>query len=287
MLTTLDLAKPTLISAADDLQRVPQAGLMEASKVAFCDSDFLLRDETRGIRLQLELLKAEVGQQLAKVYSTLVLFGGARVRSPVTAQAALDNATQVGCPLQIKAAEALVRNSKYYEYAEELGRLVGMHGVATKDPTKRLTLATGGGPGVMEAANKGAQEVGAKNMGFSILLPFEPKSNEYVTPELDFKFHYFSIRKMHFLLRAKAIVVFPGGFGTLDELFEVLTLIQCLKMKPIPIYLVGSDYWKNLIDWSLLKNEGFISPADLNIFKFSDSVTDIWLDLKNSYNLDF
>ncbi len=175
---------------------------------------------------------------------------------------------------KVNIAERILDKSRYYKIARKFGRLVGEAGKGPGD--SRLTLMTGGGPGIMEAANRGAFDVGAKSIGLNISLPHEQFPNPYITPELCFRFHYFAIRKFHFLQRAKALVVFPGGFGTLDELFSVLTLIQTRKIDPIPIVLVGKKYWKHLIDIDFLEDEGVIDPEDRSLFWYAESAKEIW-----------
>jgi uncharacterized protein (TIGR00730 family) len=255
-----------------------------ADRIAFADPEFLLRREVRGIRMQLEMLKPELGQTEHGIDNTIVVFGGARFCSPEDAQAALAKAQTSGDAKQLTIAQRLVRNAPYYTQARAFGRLVGEHCLTAKRMNK-MYICTGGGPGVMEAANRGAQDAGAVSVGLNIALPHEQGANPYVTPELSFKFHYFALRKMHFMMRAKALVAFPGGFGTLDELFEVLTLVQTHKAKPVPIFLYGSAYWKRLVNFDVLVEEGAISPEDVKLFSYVDDPQTAWSEIKRFYAL--
>jgi uncharacterized protein (TIGR00730 family) len=256
----------------------------DAYRLAFADPEFLLKREVRGIRMQLEMLKPELGQTEHGVEHTVVVFGGARFCSPEEAQAALKAAQTSGDAAALAKAQRWVRTAPYYEQAREFGRLVAEHG-KTCSPAEKLFICTGGGPGVMEAANRGAHDAGAMSVGLNIALPHEQSANAYVSPELSFKFHYFALRKMHFMMRAKALVAFPGGFGTLDELFEVLTLVQTRKAKPVPIFLYGSAYWKRLINFDVLIEEGAISPEDVHLFKYVDDPQTTWNEIKRFYAL--
>ena len=256
----------------------------DAHRLAFADPEFLLRRETRGIRFQLEMLKPDLDQQAAGVENTVVVFGSARFLSPDEATLKLHQATAGKDPRSIAEAERQVRNARYYQWAREFARIVATYG-QQRPAMDRLFVCTGGGPGIMEAANRGAYDVGVATVGLNIALPHEQQANPYVTPSLSFKFHYFALRKMHFMMRAKALVAFPGGFGTLDELFEVITLVQCRKAKPVPIVLFGTDYWKRLVNFEVLVEEGTISPEDLGLFQFVDSPQDAWAAIKNFYQL--
>ena len=262
----------------------PQRLQPDANRLAFTDQEFLLRRELLGTRVQLELLKAEMGQAAAGVERTIVVFGGARIRSPEDAQAAMAGARSSGQPEDIARAERLLRNAPYYEQAREFARRVARHS-QTCAPHERFFICTGGGPGVMEAANRGAADVGAPSVGLSIVLPTEQKTNPYVTPELSFRFHYFAMRKMHFVMRAKALVAFPGGFGTLDELFETLCLIQTRKVKPAPVFLYGSAYWKKVINFDALVEEGAIAKEDLELFRYVDDPQTAWDEILRFYGL--
>ena len=272
----------------------------DANRLAFVDPEFLLRRETRGIRFQLELLKPDLEQQAHGIENTIVVFGSARFRDQQAADALAQQAAAVGTVTQQPAADAggetgpgavdarraraLARNAHYYEKARAFGRIVAEYS-AGKEPRDMLFVCTGGGPGIMEAANRGANEAGGVSVGLSIELPMEEAANQYVTPALSFKFHYFALRKMHFMMRAKALVAFPGGFGTLDELFEVITLVQTRKARQVPIVLFGSDYWKRLVNFEMLVDEGVISPADLELFQFADEPEAAWNIIKTFYRL--
>ena len=256
----------------------------DAYRLAFSDPEFLLRREVRGIRMQLEMLKPEIGQTALGIDNTIVVFGGARFHSQEVAEANLAIAQALGDPQALVVAQRQMRTATYYTQAREFGRLVAQYSqtCAAKD---QLFICTGGGPGVMEAANRGAHDIGAPSVGLNIALPHEQHANAYVTPELSFMFHYFALRKMHFVMRAKALVAFPGGFGTLDELFEVLTLVQTGKAKPLPIFLYGSAYWKKLINFDVLIEEGAISPEDMKLFSYVDDPKTTWDAIKKFYAL--
>jgi uncharacterized protein (TIGR00730 family) len=256
----------------------------DASRLAFVDPEFLLRRETRGIRFQLELLKPDLEQAAHGIENTIVVFGSARFRDPEGAAAMVASAEASGDEALVRRAKALARNAHYYEKARAFGKMVA-HYSAGKDPSDMLFICTGGGPGIMQAANRGAHEGDGISVGLAIALPMEEAANPYVTPALSFKFHYFALRKMHFMMRAKALVAFPGGFGTLDELFEVITLVQTRKSRQVPIVLFGSDYWKRLINFDVLIEEGVISPDDLNLFQYADDPEDAWKIIKQFYRL--
>jgi uncharacterized protein (TIGR00730 family) len=256
----------------------------DAYRLAFADPEFLLRRETRGIRFELEMLKPDLAQQDLGIDNTVVVFGSARVREAAIAQEQLAVAEASGDAKAIARAQALLRNSVYYDQARQFARMVARYS-ARCTQEDQLYICTGGGPGIMEAANRGAHDEGAPNVGLNIALPHEQSGNSYITPELCFKFHYFALRKMHFMMRAKALVAFPGGFGTLDELFEVITLVQCGKAKPVPIVLFGSDYWKRLLNLDVLVEEGTISSDDLKLFTYVDDPQDAWNYILNFYNL--
>ena len=250
--------------------------------VAEDDKDFLCSDEARGVRLQLDYLKAEVKMQKQGIDHTIVVFGSARI---VEFDSAMKELKRIEEKLEksphskelltaLKRAESMVRKSLYYDEARKFGQLVGKSGKSPEDC--HVTLMTGGGPGIMEAANRGALDVGAKSIGLNIELPHEQFPNPYITPELCFQFRYFAIRKLHFMQRAKALVIFPGGFGTLDELFEILTLIQTLKSPSIPIVLVGKEYWQKVIDFDFLKEEDVINCDDLDMFTYANNAQEAW-----------
>jgi len=250
--------------------------------LAFQDPDFLLRDELRPVRLQLELLKPELIQQEQGVESTVVIFGSARFKAPDIAKRQLSsirkgietNPSDPRLKKQLKTARRDMDNSKYYEEAKKLAQIISNHCQCAGKVAHVVT--TGGGPGVMEAANRGAHDVGAKSMGLNIVLPLEQAPNPYITPELSFQFHYFAIRKMQFLMRAQALVVFPGGFGTLDELFDALTLVQTKKIKPIPILLFGKGFWQKVLNFEIMVEEGTISPEDLYLFQYVETAEQAW-----------
>ena len=287
MENTQNLNEARLANAWADLQAHADLGNMleaDAYRLAFADPEFLLRRETRGLRIQLEMLKPDLDQAAQGVENTVVVFGSARFPSPEDANAALKAAKASGDAQQLALAERHVRNAKHYDNARLFARLVA--GYSARKPLKdRLFICTGGGPGIMEAANRGAFEMGAPTPGLNIALPHEQRANPYVTPSLSFKFHYFATRKMHFMMRAKALVAFPGGFGTLDELFEVITLVQTKKAKPVPIVLFGTDYWKRLINMDVLVEEGAISPEDLNLLHYTDDPQEAWDTIRTFYNL--
>ena len=262
----------------------PDALSPESNRLAFADPEFLLRRETRGIRFQLELLKPDLAQQAQGIEHTVVVFGSARFRSEEDAHLLWMKAQDSGDEKAIAQAKALVRNARYYEQARALGHTITKYS-AGKTNGRKLFICTGGGPGIMEAANRGASEAGGVSVALNIALPHEQMPNPYVTPGLSFKFHYFALRKMHFIMRAKALVAFPGGFGTLDEMFETLTLVQCKKSKPVPILLFGSDYWKRLFHPEVLVEEGAISPEDLDLFRYVDSVDEAWDFIRTFYGL--
>ncbi len=254
----------------------------ESNRLAFADPEFLLRRETRGLRMQMEMLKPDLAQIARGIEHTVVVFGSARFRSEEESHRALVLARAGGDAQQIAKAEVLVRNARFYEQSRALAHTITKFS-AHQAANQKLFICTGGGPGIMEAANRGAQEAGGISVGLNIALPHEQSPNPHITPGLSFKFHYFALRKMHFMMRAKALVAFPGGFGTLDELFETLTLVQCKKAKPVPIVLFGSDYWKRLLHLDVLVDEGVISQEDLELFTYVDSVDDAWSVIRDFY----
>jgi len=256
----------------------------DAYRLAFADPEFLLRRESRGIRMQLEMLKPDLAQRELGIENTVVVFGSARFREASEAQELLKLAEAGGDGFEIARAKALLRNAPYYDHAREFSRIVARYS-ARCPKEDQLFICTGGGPGIMEAANRGAHDEGALNVGLNIALPHEQSGNRFISPELSFKFHYFALRKMHFMMRAKALVAFPGGFGTLDELFEVITLVQCKKSKPVPIVLFGSDYWKRLLNLEVLVEEGTISPQDLKLFVYEDDPQSAWDAIAQVYEL--
>jgi uncharacterized protein (TIGR00730 family) len=243
-----------------------------AYKLAFQDDQFLLRDDLRPVRFQLELMKPEVLLDEARIASTFVIYGSARIPEPDKADALIEAAST---PEQRRIAERLKAKAHYYEEARKLARLASRVG-PDADGNKHFVVCSGGGPSIMEAANRGALDEGADSIGLNIVLPHEQLPNPYVTPGLSFQFHYFSLRKMHFLIRARAVAVFPGGFGTFDECFELLTLIQTGKIKPLPIVMFGADYWNRVINFQALVEEGVISARDLDLFKFVETAEEAW-----------
>ncbi|WOI46728.1 TIGR00730 family Rossman fold protein [Acidovorax sp. BLS4] len=256
----------------------------DAYRLAFADPEFLLRRETRGIRFQLEMLKPDLGQTAQGIENTVVVYGSARFIAPDEAEQQLADAQASGDDSRIARARLAVRNARYYDLARQFARVVAEHS-EQQQPADRIYVCTGGGPGIMEAANRGAHDVGALNVGLNIALPHEQSGNRFISPSLSYKFHYFALRKMHFMMRAKALVAFPGGFGTLDELFEVLTLVQTGKAKPVPIVLFGTDFWKKLVNFDALVEQGTISAADLNLFHYTDDPQEAWNIIKAFYKL--
>ncbi|MGG7517378.1 LOG family protein [Allorhizobium undicola] len=241
-------------------------------RLAYADEDFLCREELRPVRLQLELLKPEMILAEKGIKSTVVMFGGARIPAPGQAAWAARNEVQ---QRNLQAA------SVFYEEARRFARLCSEY--AARFHYHEYVVVTGGGPGVMEAGNRGASEVGAPSIGLNIVLPHEQAPNPFVTPDLSFNFHYFAIRKMHFLMRAKAITVFPGGFGTLDELFEAVTLIQTKRMAPIPLILFGREFWHRIIDFDSLADFGTIAPDDVNLLNFVETADEAWAIIARHY----
>jgi uncharacterized protein (TIGR00730 family) len=246
------------------------------------DVAFLDRDETRGVRLQLDYGKPELLLQQHAVQHTVVVFGSTRIREPAAAQRRVEELRgalalapdDVGLARRLAVAERTLAKSHYYDVAREFGRLVGRAGRGSDDP--RVMLMTGGGPGLMEAANRGAFDVGAKSIGLNVSLPHEQYPNPYITPDLCFRFHYFAMRKLHFVMRACALVAFPGGYGTFDELFETLTLIQTRTIRPVPVVLVGERYWRRAFDGDFLADEGVIDAEDRDLFWYAETAEDIW-----------
>ena len=254
------------------------------------DAEFLQQSETRPVRVQLELLKTEIGFVKEGVESTVVVFGGTQVVEDREAQEQLRAAKEALelspddalCQRKVARLQRIAAKSHYYDAAREFAKLVSSN--CQIDGKCDYVIVTGGGPGIMEAANRGAYDVNAKSGGLNITLPAEQAPNPYITPELCFQFHYFALRKMHFLMRAKAMVVFPGGFGTLDELFDALTLRQTQRMQEIPVILFGSEFWKRVIDFQFLADEGVIADEDLNLFNFADTPAEAWEIIAKFHN---
>jgi uncharacterized protein (TIGR00730 family) len=262
------------------------AGADSSYDLAFADPEFLLHPELRPVRMQLELLKPELIQREENIQSTIVMFGSARILPLDDAQAELDRAQSL--PAGDEREQALrkgkrqVEMSRYYEEARAFAGLVTTHSAQLETP---IYVVTGGGPGVMEAGNRGAFEVGGKSIGLNIVLPHEQEPNPYITPKLCFQFHYFALRKMHFLMRSVALLCFPGGFGTLDELFEALTLMQTGKCRKRPVLLFGREFWTKLINMDHLVETGMISPGDVNLFRYVETAQEAWDVLRNEYGL--
>lgn len=275
----------------DEVEKNLQDILMSPSyRLAAEDLDFLLRRELRPVRLQLELLKPEMLLEEQHVHSTIVVFGGTQIVPQEEAERRLEQnqAKLEQCPddvrliRQTERAKRVLAKAKYYEEAREFSRIVSSQSEHQSD----FVITTGGGPGIMEAANRGAFEVKSKSIGLNITLPHEQAPNPYITPELCFQFHYFALRKMHFLMRAKALVVFPGGFGTLDELFDALTLRQTQRMQEIPIILYGREYWQRVIDFQFLADEGVVADTHLDLIDYADTPAEAWDIIRRFHQLD-
>ena len=282
---------PSALESAETVRQRENAATCEPSpySLAFQDTAFLLRDELRPVRLQLELLKPELILQEQHIESTVVIYGSARIPDPETAEANLvsaqadyrQNSEDTTLARRVDLARKALENSKYYEEARKLGTLISRN--TGKD---KLLVVTGGGPGIMEAANRGAHEAGMPSIGMNIVLPHEQTPNSFITADLNFQFHYFAIRKMHLLMRAKSLVAFPGGFGTLDELFETLTLIQTRKVTPIPVLLFGQKFWERIINFDALVDEGTISAKDLQLFQFVETAEEAWAAIAQSIDTE-
>ena len=265
-------------ASAAEVVRVPPthptlAEISTSYRLAFEDPDFIERPEARGIRFQLELLKADLILRENQVDHTIVVFGSARFVSREDAERLVAQA--VTDEEKSRAQSALI-NSRHYESAREFGQLAATYNLRQISPAKRLHICTGGGPGVMAAANRGALETGDLSIGFNISLPHEQHPNPYLTPALCFRFHYFALRKMHFMLRARAIVAYPGGFGSLDEIFEVLTLIQTEKILPMPVVLVGREFWQKVVRFEMLEELGLIDQADIDRIHYVNTAQEAW-----------
>jgi uncharacterized protein (TIGR00730 family) len=269
--------------AAAVLQPSRYAGPESAYRLAFTDTAFLLRDELRPVRMQLEVLKPEMVQQELGIESTIVIFGSARILPPEQAAQALHDARRAGERTAIRRAETALAMSRYYDEARRFSALVTQRSRELDTP---VYVVTGGGPGIMEAGNRGAFEVGGKSIGLNIVLPHEQAPNPYITPELCFQFHYFAVRKMHFVMRSIALVCFPGGFGTLDELFETITLVQTGKSRKRPILLFGRAFWETLINFDHLVETGMISASDLKLIRYVETAEEAWEALSAHYGFD-
>ncbi len=280
--STIDVIKKT-----GEVVDTPQT-LSPSYRLAVFDQEFLLSDELRPMRLEMELLKAEMALTDMGIMSTIVVFGGTRIPEQEKADRKLKKAEDRASKApedkeaarRVAIAKRIVAKAKYYDEARKFGRIV-----SESDLHKggEYVIVTGGGPGIMEAANRGADDEKALNIGLNIMLPMEQVPNKYITPELCFQFHYFAIRKMHFLIRARALVAFPGGFGTLDELFETLTLVQTKKVAPLPILLFGRSFWEKIVNFEALVDEGTIAPNDLDLFKFVETAEEAWRAILEFY----
>jgi uncharacterized protein (TIGR00730 family) len=276
--------KPTIKQLKEKLQD------SLAYKVAYKDLEFLSSGYARPIRLQAELMKPEITFRRHNIWSTIVVFGGTRIIEPAKARAKVrrlearlrKSPGDRDLKKRLAVARRVLAKSHYYDEAREFSRLASEE--FKRADQHDYVVVTGGGPGIMEAANRGAFEAGAKSVGLNITLPMEQEPNPYITPSLCLQFHYFGIRKLHFMLRARALVAFPGGYGTLDELFEALTLVQTKKVRPLPIILFGEKYWKRLVDFQLLVDEGTIDSTDLELFVYADTAQQAWDYIKYFYS---
>ena len=273
----------------EEVERMKLLKNTQAYLRAYEDVEFLHREDLRPVRLQLELLKPELALQEQGIISTVVVFGSTRTLEGAEMKPQVEELEQrlatdpgnkqIASELQI--ANRLLAKSRYYDEAREFARLVST--ASQTDGLFDYVIVTGGGPGIMEAANRGAFDAGAKSIGFNITLPAEQYPNPYITPELCFQFHYFALRKMHFLMRAKAMVAFPGGFGTMDELFETLTLAQTGKVEPMPVILFGRDFWSRAVNFEFLRDEGVIAPQDLDLFSYAETAQEAWDTIRRYY----
>ncbi|MEO8547513.1 MAG: LOG family protein [Sphingomicrobium sp.] len=275
---------PTSKVDAQAARHIPSSPQTESAayQLAFQDTDFLLREDLRPVRFQLELLKPELFLDEAKIGSIIVFYGSARIPEPAEADALIAAATT---DEQRAVAERLKAKSHYYTVAYDLARLASQCS-EDEDGWRHFVVCSGGGPAIMEAANRGAHDEGHDSIGLNIVLPHEQLPNRYVTPELSFQFHYFALRKMHFLLRARAVAVFPGGFGTFDEMFELLTLIQTGKVRPLPILLFGREFWNKVVNFQALVDEGVISPGDLDLIHWCEDAQEAWDFVQRFYEKD-
>lgn len=285
------LYKRHFSTAQSSLEAITRLQDHDSYKLAFADNGFLMQDELRHVRLQLEYLKPQLVLEKNNINATVVVFGSARFLSPEQAQLQLGHAQQhyhaepdnPQAISALKLAQRDLRNSEYYAASQNFSRLVTAH--SCQHPESALMIISGGGPGIMEAANRGAMDANGKSIGLNIVLPKEQHPNPYITPEYCFQFHYFAIRKMHFLQRARALVAFPGGFGTLDELFETLTLIQTRKAERVPVILYDKAFWQKLINLDMLAEEGLISPQDIELIQYVDTPEQAWQVIYDFYQL--
>lgn len=283
------MAKKSKEKPFDKEEAIARLKKSRAYEIAYRDDWFINSSYARPARLQLELLKTEIGMRYHRIRSTIVAFGGTRIIEPKQARKELARAERLlknkprdpERKLMVRRAKSILEKSVFYDEAREFGRMVSSE-CQLRDGHEYV-IVTGGGPGIMEAANRGAHDVGAKSIGLNITLPMEQEPNPYITPELCFQFHYFALRKMHFMLRAKALVAFPGGYGTMDELFEALTLVQTRKVRPLPIILFGEKFWKGLIDFDFLVEQGTIDAEDVKLFVYADKAVDAWNYIKYFY----
>ena len=266
----------TSVQDIDAARRIPVTPQTEspAYRLAITDEDFLYSGDMRGVRLQLEFMKPELKLKEAGIQSTVVLFGGARIPAP---------GTEPTAALTETARENLKKSSRYYDEARRFAQLASL--TSKTFDHKEYVVVTGGGPGVMEAGNRGAREIGAPSIGLNVVLPHEQAPNHFITPELCFNFHYFAVRKIHFLMRAKAVAIFPGGFGTLDEFFETLTLVQTQRMDKVPMLLFGKSFWDRALNLKVLEEEGTISPGDSELFTVVDTAEEAWDIVRAFYDL--
>ena len=281
---------PTKKKTEKETEIIDKWWLTEPSyRLAFVDNDFLMKDELRGVRLQLELVKTELSLLEHNIKSTIVVFGGTRILEPLECKKNIkrleaelaENPRDPQLLKKLSIFRRVIAKSGYYNEARRFAELVSRE--SQNGNGAEYVVVTGGGPGIMEAANRGAHDIGAKSIGLNITLPMEQKPNDFITRDLCFQFHYFAVRKMHFLMRAKALVAFPGGYGTMDELFEALTLVQTDRTKRIPIILFGKDYWTQLVNFDFLVAEGTIDPEDLDLFRYADTAEQAW-EMVQDYN---
>ncbi len=278
-------------SAKTEIKQLAETGATEIPKLAFMDTDFILRRELRPVRLMLEHTHPELTLREYRIKSTIVIFGSARIHEPKIAKAQLAaakrklraNPHSQKLLFDVKVAEKLLIRSSVYNEARKLSHIITTY--CQKGTRLHFVIITGGGPGIMEAANRGAHDAKGKSIGLNIMLPMEQAPNKYISSELNFQFHYFAMRKMHFLIRARALIAFPGGYGTMDELFEALTLLQTKKIRPIPILLFGKDYWSQVINFDYLVFEGMISQEDLQLFKYVETAEEAWQAILDFYHL--
>ncbi|MEH8015988.1 TIGR00730 family Rossman fold protein [Rheinheimera muenzenbergensis] len=279
-----------LASAQQSVEAIAKLQHHSSYRLAFADNEFLMQDELRHVRLQLEYLKPQLVLEQHNINATIVVFGSARFLSPEQAKTAqalaehqLANADTAENKLALQRANKQLANSKYYTASQQFAALATRYSCC--NPSCAMTIISGGGPGVMEAANRGAMDAGGESIGLNIVLPKEQQPNPYITPQFCFQFHYFAIRKMHFLQRARALLAFPGGFGTLDELFETLTLIQTKKAERVPVILYDQAFWQKLINFDMLVEEGVISASDLELIQYADTPEQAWQLIMDYYQL--